>query len=153
MGTVPKNPLHWPKRPMEDPATQLAEQFVCLSYLSFILGVIFRMRTVLMSTAGMYVFAIFSFISYPFEPRSAFRVLMMLVFLSIIVVVGTVLAQMHRNPTLSRITNTVPGELGIEFWFRLTTFIGVPLLSLLAAQIPEIQNFLFSWIEPLQGLK
>ena len=141
------------KKPKEGRTTQLAEQFVCLFYLNFILSVIFRMRTLVMSAAGIYVFALFSFSSYPFEPRSSFHVLMIVLFLLVIGVVAIVLAQMHRNGTLSRITNTVPGELGVDFWLRLATFVAVPLLSLLAAQFPEISGALFSWVEPLQALK
>jgi len=139
--------------PNQAPATQLAEQFVCLFYLNFILSVIFRMRTLVMSAAGIYVFALFSFSSYPFEPRSSFHVLMVILFFLVAGTVGIVLAQMHRNGTLSRITKTVPGELGIDFWLRLSAFVSVPLLSLIAAQFPEVSNTLASWLESLQSFK
>jgi hypothetical protein len=134
--------------------TQLAEQFVCLFYLNFILSVLLRMRTLVMSAAGMFVFVLLSFSSYPFEPASSFHTIMILLFLFIALVVAVVLAQMHRDATLSRITDTIPGELGTDFWFRLTSFVAVPLLSLLAAQFPEIGRWLFSWLEPaLQAIK
>ena len=61
---------------------------------------------------------------------------------------------MYGNPLLSCITNTEPGELGMDFWVRIGTFVVVPLLSLLSVQFPEINYFLFSWLQPaLQSIK
>jgi len=41
--------------------------------------------------------------------------LMLFLFALILALVGFVFAQMHRDATLSRITDTTPGELGIDF--------------------------------------
>jgi hypothetical protein len=71
-----------------------------------------------------------------------------------VAVVGIVFAQMHRDTTLSHITDTEPGQLGSSFWLRLASFVAFPVFSLLASQYPEIGNFLFSWLEPsLHALK
>jgi len=35
-----------------------------------------------------------------------------------------------------------------DFWGRMVGFVAVPVLSLLAAQFPELNHFLFSWLEP-----
>jgi hypothetical protein len=132
----------------------LAEQFVCLFYLNFILSVLLRMRAIVMSAVGMFVFALLSFSSYPFEPKGSFDALMILLFLFLVGTVTVILAQMHRDPTLSRITNTPPGELGMAFWLRLASILAVPALGLLAAQFPAVGGFLFSWLQPaLQALK
>jgi hypothetical protein len=142
------------REPQEPDEVQLAEQFVCLCYLNFMLSVIFRMRTLVMSAAGIYVLTLFSFSSYPFEPKSAFHTLAILFFLLVIGVVGITLAEMHRNTMLSRITDTKPGELGTDFWLRLASFIALPLISLLAAQFPAVNDALFSWLQPaLEALK
>ncbi|HEX8838608.1 MAG TPA: hypothetical protein VF748_16825 [Candidatus Acidoferrum sp.] len=55
---------------------------------------------------------------------------------------------MHRDASLSRITDTKPGELGIAFWVRMGAFVVVPAIGLPAAQFSEIGNFLFSWLQP-----
>jgi hypothetical protein len=134
--------------------TRLAEEFVCLVYVNFILSVLMRMRTLVMAAIGMFVFLLLSVGSYPFEPKDAMYSLLILLFLLILGFVAVVYAQMHRDATLSRITDTTPGELGFDFWIRLVGFAAVPLLSLLLAQFPEVNNFLFSWLEPaLQGWK
>jgi hypothetical protein len=55
---------------------------------------------------------------------------------------------MSRDSTLSRVTNTTPGELGTEFWFRIIGFGVGPLIGLLAYIFPGITDFLFSWFQP-----
>jgi hypothetical protein len=71
-----------------------------------------------------------------------------------VIVVGLVYGQIYANPLLSRISSTKPGELGLDFWVRLGTFVFIPLLSLLSVQFPAINNFLFSWLQPaLQSVK
>jgi hypothetical protein len=84
-------------------------------------------------------------------------VLLISIFFVISLVVGIVYGQMYANPLLSRITgitNTKPGELGLDFWVRIGTFVFVPFLSLLSVQFPDINNFLSSWLQPaLQSIK
>jgi hypothetical protein len=129
-------------------STQIAEDFVCLFYFNFISAIFLRLRTLLMSVAGMFVFLVLSFNSYPFEPQTSCQTLMVFVFILIVSLVAFVLGQMSRDTTLSHITNTTPGQLGLEFWVRMISFIAIPLLSLLSAQFPQIGSFLFSWAEP-----
>jgi hypothetical protein len=134
--------------PIPCPLTACAERFVCLFFLAYILVILQRIQTLVLSTAGVFIFILMSVNSYPFEPHLRIRTLLIALFFLIIVSVGMVYAQMHRDATLSRITDTNPGELGLAFWLKMGTFILVPALGLLAAQFPEINGFLFSWLEP-----
>jgi hypothetical protein len=129
-------------------SVRLAEDFVCLFYFNFISCVFTRMRALVLAIAGMYVFILLSFSSYPFEPSSAFHSAMIFLLILITGAVAIVSAQAHKDATISRITDTDVGKLGFDFWFRLIATMGVPLLSLLAAKFPEIGGFLFSWLEP-----
>jgi hypothetical protein len=140
--------------PAQDPTIRAVERFLCLFYLNIILVPLRRLQTLILAMAGVFVFVLISYSSYPFESRESFHVLLISIFFSISLVVGVVYGQMYANPLLSRITNTKPGELGLDFWVRLGTFVFVPLLSLLSVQFPEINNFLFSWLQPaLQSIK
>lgn len=127
---------------------RLAEDFACLFYFNFISSVFTRMRALLLTIAGLYVFILLSFSSYPFEPSSAFHTAMIFLLIFIVAAAAVVYAQAHKNATISRITDTKPGELGGEFWLRLAGFVSVPLLTLIATKFPEIGGFLFSWLEP-----
>lgn len=134
--------------------TRLAERFVCLAYLNFILTIIMRLRTLALTAVGMFVFLLLSVSSYPFEPKRAIRSLLVLLFLILIGSTAVVYGQMHRDATLSRITDTKPGELGVDFWMRILGLGTVPLLSLLLSQYPEMNSFVFSWLQPaLDALK
>src|SRR5277367_1499809 len=130
------------------PATRYSEDFLCLFYFNFISSVFACMRTLVMRIAGIFVLALLSFSSYPFEPRASFHTLMIFLFVLVATVVSFVFAQMHKDATLSRITDTTPGDLGFDFWLRLAAFVSVPLFSLLATAFPAVGNFLFSWLQP-----
>jgi len=126
---------------------RLAEDFVCLFYFNFVSSVFTRMRALILTIAGIYVFILLSFSSYPFEPTSAFHTLMIFLFLFIAAAVAIVYGQAHKDATISRMTATDPG-LGTEFWLRMVSFVSIPLLTLIATKFPEIGGFLFSWLEP-----
>jgi hypothetical protein len=142
------------KPPATDPTLRSIERFLCLFYLNVILVPLRRLQTLILALAGVFVFVLLSYSSYPFESRESFHVLLIAIFFVISLIVGIVYGQMYSNPLLSRITSTTPGELGLDFWVRLGTFVFIPLLSLLSVQFPEINNFLFSWLQPaLQSVK
>lgn len=131
-----------------------AEQFVCLVYVNFIFMGLRQIRNFLTIVAGMFVFVALSLSSYPFEPKATLRSFMLLLFLALGAAAAIVYAQMHRDSILSRITGTSPGKLGGDFWLRLGSAVGLPLLGLLAYQFPQISSLMFWWLEPaLQALK
>jgi hypothetical protein len=76
---------------------------------------------------------------------------MLALFAVLAVVILRVYAQMHRDATLSHVTNTRPGELGTDFWLKIVTFGIAPLLGLLTTIFPQLTDFVFGWLQP--GLK
>jgi hypothetical protein len=143
-----KDPIDQPKEPKVPLNIRLREQFVCLVYVNFILTVLLRMRTLISAIAGMYVFLLVAVSVYPVEPKLTLRPLLIGLLLVIITFVGAIYAQMHRDATLSHITDTKPGELGSDFWLRIGGFLALPLISLLVSQFPDVNNLLFSWLQP-----
>lgn len=139
----------------ELPATQaLAEEFAAIMYVNFLASVLLRIRTFVICAGGLYVLIVLSVSVYPFEPHSALQTMMVLLLIGMAVVVGYVYAEMHREAILSRLTSTKAGELGWDFWLKFASAAAIPVLSLVAAQFPEINQFLFSWLEPaLQAMK
>ena len=127
------------------------EEFVALLYTTFILIVIVRMRSLVVAIGGMYIFVMLSLSIYLFQPQVGIRLSLIALLAFIVAAVGMVYAQMHRDATLSYITDTRPGELGGDFWVRISAFMVLPILSLIASQYPEIGGILNSWIEPALG--
>jgi hypothetical protein len=124
------------------------EEFICLMYVGFLQNMLGRMRTMVMSMAGLFAAIALAVGFYPFTPRPTISFSLLFLLLLIGIVVGIVFAGLDRDSTLSHITNTEPGTLGSHFWVRMLSFIGVPALGLIVAQFPEITDFVFGWIQP-----
>jgi hypothetical protein len=125
-----------------------AEEFVCLPYLGFIQNVLGRMRSIAMSILWLFVATSLAISSYPFDPRQGLGGAMLVLFLLLGAVILYVYVQMHKDATLSHVTNTIPGELGSDFWLKLLSFGFVPLVGLLTTIFPQVADFLFSWVQP-----
>jgi hypothetical protein len=131
-----------------------AEEFVCLLYLGFVQNILGRMRSMVLSILWLFVSATVAISSYPFDPRQGLSGALVALFLVLVGVIFYVYAQMHKDSTLSHVTNTTPGELGMEFWVKILSFGIAPLLGLLTTIFPDIGDFVFSWLQPgLQSLK
>ena len=89
--------------------------------------------------------------SYPFTPASIIRVVFFATMGLAVLTIAVMLFQMNRNPTLSRINRTSVGEVtwDRQFIINLLLVTGVPLLSILTAEVPGVRDFLFSWVTPL----
>jgi hypothetical protein len=136
------------------PFRAMAEEYAALVYVNFLVSVLLRIRTLVISAGGLYVFIVMAINVYPFEPHPALQTLAVVLLLVMGVAVGFVYAEMHREVILSRLTSTSPGELGWDFWIKFASAAAIPVFSLLAAQFPGINQFLFSWLEPaLQAMK
>lgn len=130
------------------PYVRAAEEFFVLLYLGFIQNILGRMRTITMGTLCLFVATTVAVSSYPFDPLPILGG----IFLAVFAITGgtliIVFAQMHRDATLSLITNTQPGELGSQFWTHLITFGVGPLLGLLTTLFPSITDFVTSSLQP-----
>jgi hypothetical protein len=127
----------------------IAEYFVNMLYMNYIITILLRIRSLAAAAAGLFVFQVLALNSYPFQPRAFLRAVMFLILILITACFALVYAQMHRDPVLSRMTDTKSGELGGDFWMRMLSLTGLPVVSLVATQFPSIGNFLFSWVGPL----
>jgi hypothetical protein len=75
-------------------------------------------------------------------------------FITSTAIVGYIYEEMHRDPTLSRMTSTEPGKLDTAFWIKFLAAGLVPLLTLMASVFPQAGRLLYSFVEPiLQGLR
>jgi hypothetical protein len=131
-----------------------AEELVCLTYLGYAQNLLGRIRTIVLGGMYLFVAATIAVSSYPFDPRPLLSGVLLSLFLAFGAVVVFVYADMHRDATLSHVTNTNPGELGSEFWFKVVGYGAAPVLGLITQIFPEWSGFLFSWLQPgLSSLK
>jgi hypothetical protein len=110
--------------------------------------------TIVMGILCLFLATAAAISSYPFYPRQGLSGSMLALFAVLATIIFYVYAQMHRDATLSHVTNTKPGELGSDFWFKVLGFGLAPLLGLLTTVFPSISDFVFSWLQPgLQSIK
>ena len=133
---------------------RLTEELLAIRYVALIRSVLVNIRFLMIFVSSAFVFAIIAWNSYPFQPHQ----LIDWCFTFLLVFLGCgfiwVFAQMHRNPILSRITDTKPNELGIAFFIRIGTFGAIPFLTWLAYQFPDIGGSLLKLLQPsLQVMK
>jgi hypothetical protein len=125
-----------------------AEQLVCITYLGFVQNVLGRLRSMALSTMFLFVAITLSVSTYPFDPRPALNQALTFLFIVVGSVIVFVWAAMHRDSTLSRVTNTTPGELGMDFWVKIVGFGAGPFLGLVSYLFPGLAEFFFSWLQP-----
>jgi len=131
-----------------------AEELVCLTYLGFAQNLLGRIRTIVLGGVYLFIALCIAVSSYPFDPRTLLSGILLFLFVAFGGIVIFTYADMHRDATLSHITNTKPGELGSEFWLKVIGYGAAPLLGLLTQVFPEWSGFLFSWLQPgLSSLK
>jgi len=130
------------------PHMRNAEELVCLVYLAFIQNIVGRMRSLVMGIICIFLAITVAVSSYPFDPRPLLSGIVVVLFAILGATIIAVYSQMHRDPTLSRLTGTTPGELGSDFWIKLIGFGAGPVLALVATVFPEFTGFIFSWIQP-----
>jgi hypothetical protein len=116
--------------------------------MSLVRAVLANMRYLMLFVSSSFVLAIVAWNSYPFQPRRQVDWL----FTGLLVLLGSgiiwVLAQMHRDSILSRITDTKENELGWDFYVRVISFGAFPVLAWLAYQFPDIGSVISKFLQP-----
>ena len=92
-------------------------------------------------------------VSYPFQPRGELLFFNWTVILSFVGVALVVLVQAERDPVLSALNGTNPGEINwhAEFIVRIAIYVVLPILALLGAQFPDTLGQLLAWVGAAQG--
>ncbi|MCI0412911.1 hypothetical protein L0222_08940 [bacterium] len=129
-----------------------AEEFLALRVVFVLREIFMHLRNYLMYATAGSLLMLFAVNSYPFQPK---RLLMVILSVLTVVVISTALAvliQMNRDEILSRISKTSVNKISWDrsFASRLLMYVVLPLVTLFAAQFPEVGGFLLSWLEPVQ---
>lgn len=132
----------------DDRDVHRAEEFLAIRYLSLIRAVLVNLRHLMTFIAMSFVFCIVSWNSYPFRPRQWVDAGLTALLFVLGGGVIWVMAQIHRDPILSRITRTRPNELGTDFFLRVAGVGAVPVLTWMAYQFPSISDGILRYLQP-----
>ena len=135
-------------------AYEMASEYVALQYAVYIGYALRHIQNLLLCSVLSFVLLVLALNSFSFQAPQTISRFTMLALVAGGVVVVRVLAQIERNPVISRISGTEEGALGKEFYIKVLTYGALPVLTVLATQFPSISRFLTSWAEPtLEALK
>jgi len=141
-----EHPLNIPGDPGN--VADLARTFLALHYSMFVLYGVRQIQNLLWFPSIGFVLLMFSLNSYSFQAPQWIGRFLLVLFAAIASILGKCMVEIERDPILSRIAGTKPGELGPAFYLKLARFGALPILGLLAWQFPWISNFLLSSIQP-----
>lgn len=130
-------------------SAKLAEELAACVYSTFITIVLLRIRWLVFTAVLLYTAIVFSSVSYPFQPKPSLRTLSLFLFLAGGAVIGYVYEEMHRDPTLRRMTSTDPNKIDTAFWVKLVSAGLLPLLGLLTTLFPQVGHFLYTVAAPI----
>jgi hypothetical protein len=119
-------------------------QLVALRVAAWLRYVFAHMRSCLIGALASAVLALVGVTAYAFQPRHFVSLAIGLALATAVGLTLLVFVQMDRNATLSRIGATTPGKVTFDrtFFTKTFTFVGLPILGLVATQFPEIGHLL-----------
>lgn len=140
-----------PKPAAGEQRVLILQELVALYVVDYIEWVVRQLRQLALSLIIALTLTTLLLTSYPFEPASLLKTLFFILIGLSVASIASILFQMNRNATLSRITHTAAGEVtwNWQFGLNLALVIGVPLVTVLSAQFPEVRDFLFAWVTPI----
>lgn len=138
-------------QPRVDLAVKRSEEFTALHVVHAVepfLGSLHRLSVFLLLTLLVCVILT---VTYPFQPESIFAVGSVMLLVAAIGSVLYVMFDMNRDPVLSSMARTNPGEItwDTRFITNLFAFGVLPLLTFASSQFPALRATLFSWADPL----
>jgi hypothetical protein len=130
------------------------EEFLALQFAFVLRDVVARTVATLFTAMLCLTLPTAAHLLYSFNPRSALLTLDLLAVAGASLTSIWILVSMEREPVLSRLRNTTPGRLDINWPFihRMAVYGVLPLLAVISSLFPEIGNSIFGWLEPLRKL-
>ncbi len=125
----------------DDPDVQ---RFLALRVAAYLRFVFAHLRSCLIAALGSGLLALIAVTTYAFEPKHFVSLGGWLALAVAVVLTLWIFLQMDRNPTLSRIGGTPPGQVTFDraFVTKLITYAGIPVLGMIATQFPEVGRLL-----------
>ena len=124
--------------------TREIREFLLVRFIAYLRYVFAHLRSSLIGAMGTGLLILLTVAAYFFEPKPFVS---LAVWISLGIGVGLTLwifLWIDRNPTLSRIGDTKPGEITFDktFWLNFILYVAVPLLGVVATQFPEVGRLL-----------
>jgi hypothetical protein len=129
-------------------AAETAAAVEVVRFIGWALGNLRRLTILLL---GSILFTTATLVSFPMPVRGLVTVLFWLLMICSLGIVVMIAGNLSQDEVLSRINGTKPGRIT---WNRTSmlsviVIVSLPILGLLAAEVPAVGRALFSWVDPL----
>jgi hypothetical protein len=130
------------------------EQLVALQIAFVLRDIVARTVTCLFAAMLCLTLLTASHLFYTFNGRASLLTVDMLAIAGVALSSVWILVDMERDHVLSRLRETTPGRVDINWDFikRIAVYGVLPLLAVIASLFPEVGGTLFGWLEPLRKL-
>src|SRR5262249_21971826 len=130
------------------------EKLVALQMAFVLRDIVARTVTSLFAAMVCLTFLTAAHLLYVFSGRTSLLTVDMLAIAVAAIVSVWILVDMERDHVLSRLRETTPGHLDLNWDFikRVAVYGVLPLLAVIASLFPEVGGTLFGWLEPLRKL-
>jgi hypothetical protein len=127
------------------------DDFLALRAVAYLRYVFAHLRNCLMGALFPGLLLLFAVSSYAFEPKGLFSMGLFGALLIAIAMTFCVFVAMNRNPVLNLIAGVESGEVTLDraFFGNLLNYAVLPLLGLVATQVPEAGQLLNGGLKPL----
>jgi hypothetical protein len=141
-------------RPTPDDVFRLGEDFLVGRVASLLAHTLPQMQNLIVTSVAGLLLTLFAVSTYPFQPHD---ILLLFNWTGILAFVGIamwVFVQMNRDPVLSSLNGTKPGQINWnkEFIIRIVVYGIVPILALLGAQFPQSVGQVVSHFIPSEAM-
>ena len=134
--------------PAEHAFLEQGERFLVSHLIGFLQYVLAQMQNLVVFVTAGILLMLGAVLSYPFQPMSPLLIFNWFTIIGVVSITMLVFVQMNRNPTLSLLSGTKPGQLEWNSQFILQVVVhGVlPLLAITGAQFSEPLGELLKWV-------
>jgi hypothetical protein len=124
---------------------EMGSEYMALQFSVFIGYALRHIQNLLLCSVLSFVLLVLALNSFSFQtPQAISRLMLVGLVVGGIVVVRT-LAQIERNPIVSRISGTEEGALGKDFYLQIVTYGALPVLAVIGTQFPSVARLLTFW--------
>jgi hypothetical protein len=129
---------------------EIGNEFIAMRIAAYIRYITLHMKNLMTFMSLGFLLTLLGVVSYTFDRPQVIAWSATLLLAALLFTVGTVLAQMDRDPILSRMSNSTPGRVRYAALIKhLIAIGGLPFITVLATLFPAIGSSLFSWLGPL----
>lgn len=120
------------------------KKFLALRVAAYLRYLFAHLRSCLIGALTSALLALLGITAYAFAPKHFVSLAGWVAVGVAVVLTLWIFLQMDRNPTLSRIGGTTPGKVTLDrvFLTKLFTYVGIPILGLVATQFPAVGQLL-----------